>query len=264
MGAEAPRSIDRSPGMRCAEMSGDRSSQALCRPTARIPFASWFLSSAPRCASLPRGGTRQRARCSVDQTLPDDADLALGRVGGAARPAPRCRALASRTPSLRPRARRRRRLPRPSPAPTPRTCPAVLAPASRTRGPTPRIPSTTTFPSTASTTASASCTPPPTCSWWTISSPRRSATTADAASSRDMSQSPVVYAGWTNDVGDIITTAARGPALWAAAASMLSAASADGPGFAASRRRARLRRRPPLAAAAGAGAWVKYREAQLA
>ena len=68
-----------------------------------------------------------------------------------------------------------------------------------------------------------------------------------AASSRDMSQSPVVYAGWTNDVGDIITTAARGPALWAAAASMLSAASADGPGRALAsaglRRRRRRRRR---------------------
>jgi hypothetical protein len=30
-----------------------------------------------------------------------------------------------------------------------------------------------------------------------------------------MDQSPVVYAGWTADVGDIVTNAARGPALWA-------------------------------------------------
>ena len=84
-----------------------------------------------------------------------------------------------------------------------------------------------------------------------------------AASSRDMSQSPVVYAGWTNDVGDIITTAARGPALWAAAASMLSAASADGPGFAALASGASAFAAVVAVAAAGAGAWVKYREAQL-
>ena len=51
-----------------------------------------------------------------------------------------------------------------------------------------------------------------------------------AARTRDMDQSPVVYAGWTNDVGDIVNNAARGPALWAAALAMLSAASSDGPG----------------------------------
>ena len=51
-----------------------------------------------------------------------------------------------------------------------------------------------------------------------------------AARVRDMDQSPVVYAGWTNDVGDIVTNVARGPALWAAALSMLSGASANGPG----------------------------------
>ena len=84
-----------------------------------------------------------------------------------------------------------------------------------------------------------------------------------AASSRDMSQSPVVYAGWTNDVGDIVTTAARGPALWAAAASMLSAASADGPGPAALVAGASAFSAVVAVAAAGAGAWVKYREAQL-
>ena len=36
-----------------------------------------------------------------------------------------------------------------------------------------------------------------------------------AARARDMSQSPVVYAGWTNDVSEIVTTATNGPALWA-------------------------------------------------
>lgn len=51
-----------------------------------------------------------------------------------------------------------------------------------------------------------------------------------AARARDMDQSPVVYAGWTNDVGDLVTGAARGPALWAAALSMLSGAAAVGPG----------------------------------
>ena len=229
MGAEALRSIDRSPGMRCAEMSGDRSSQALCRPTARIPFASWFLSSAPRCASLPRGGTRQRARCSVDQTLPDDADLALGRVGGAARPAPRCRALASRTPSLRPRARRRRRLPvhpRPHPAHVPRGFGAGVADA-RTDAPNPlddHVPIDRLYDGLRQLHAS-----PDVFLVDDFLTPEECGDIVAVASSRDMSQSPVVYAGWTNDVGDIITTAARGPALWAAAASMLSAASADGP-----------------------------------
>ena len=219
--------------MRCAEMSGDRSSQALCRPTARIPFASWFLSSAPRCASLPRGGTRQRARCSVDQTLPDDADLALGRVGGAARPAPRCRALASRTPSLRPRARRRRRLPRPTPPP-----PRARAPRfwRRRRGRADRRPEPPRRPRSHRPPLRR---PPP-----VARLPRRvpgGRFPHPGGVRRHRRRRllprhvaiPVVYAGWTNDVGDIITTAARGPALWAAAASMLSAASADGPGHAA-------------------------------
>jgi hypothetical protein len=84
-----------------------------------------------------------------------------------------------------------------------------------------------------------------------------------AARARDMSQSPVVYAGWTNDVSEIVSTAASGPALWAGALAMLAGANANGPG-------------PELAlvglgafalvvavAGAGAGAWVKLREASL-
>ena len=85
-----------------------------------------------------------------------------------------------------------------------------------------------------------------------------------AARARDMSQSPVVYAGWTNDVSEIVTTATNGPALWAAALAMLAGANGEpGPG-------------PELllvgagafvfvvaAAGAGALAWVKAREAQL-
>jgi hypothetical protein len=85
-----------------------------------------------------------------------------------------------------------------------------------------------------------------------------------AARARDMSQSPVVYAGWTNDVSEIVTTATNGPALWAAVLAMLAGANGEpGPG-------------PELllvgagafvfvvaAAGAGALAWVKAREAQL-
>lgn len=84
-----------------------------------------------------------------------------------------------------------------------------------------------------------------------------------AAERRDMNQSPVVYAGWTNDVSDVVTNAARGPALWAAALSMLSGAASTGPGPGILAEGAVAYAVVVLLAGAGAGAWVKYREAQL-
>ena len=84
-----------------------------------------------------------------------------------------------------------------------------------------------------------------------------------AARAEEMDQSPVVYAGWTNDVSDVVSTAARGPALWAAALAMLSGAGADGPGPGLLLSGAGTYACVVAAAAAGAGAWVKAREAQL-
>jgi hypothetical protein len=51
-----------------------------------------------------------------------------------------------------------------------------------------------------------------------------------AAKTRAMDQSPVVYAGWTNDVGDVVSTVARGPAIWGATLAMLATSSTRGPG----------------------------------
>jgi len=87
----------------------------------------------------------------------------------------------------------------------------------------------------------------------------------DAASKRDMSRSPVVYAGWTNDFGDVVSAAARGPALWLAVASMLSAsASGSGPGLGVLAAGAGAYAASLALAALGAGAWVKVRESRLA
>ena len=219
---------------------------------------------APRFSSRPRGGTRRRARCSADQTLPDDADLALARVGGAVRPPPRRRALASRAPS--PSAPARGVVggfpvrPRPAPAHVPRGFGAGVADA-RTDAPNPlddHVPVDRFYDGLRQLHAS-----PDVFLVDDFLTPEECGDIVAAASSRDMSRSPVVYAGWTNDVGDIITTAARGPALWAAAASMLSAASADGPGPGALVAGAGAFAAVVAVAAAGAGAWVKYREAQL-
>jgi len=84
-----------------------------------------------------------------------------------------------------------------------------------------------------------------------------------AAETRAMDQSPVVYAGWTNDVGDIVTNAARGPALWGAALSMLAGASANGPGPGVLVQGVGTYAALVAVAGAAAGAWVKYRELQL-
>ena len=84
-----------------------------------------------------------------------------------------------------------------------------------------------------------------------------------AASTRAMDQSPVVYAGWTNDVGDVINTAARGPALWLAALVTIAAASADGPGLGAGAAGAAAYAGAVALASAVAVANVKKKESAL-
>ena len=84
-----------------------------------------------------------------------------------------------------------------------------------------------------------------------------------AAKTRAMDQSPVVYAGWTNDVSEVVNTAARGPALWIAALSMLAAASSNGAGPGVLINGAVAYALIVGVAAAGAGTYVKYKESQL-
>jgi hypothetical protein len=84
-----------------------------------------------------------------------------------------------------------------------------------------------------------------------------------AAKKKNMSQSPVVYAGWTNDVSDIVTTAARGPALWAAALAMLAGSAAAGPGPQLLLNGVGAYAAVVAVVASGAVAFVKFRERQL-
>ena len=84
-----------------------------------------------------------------------------------------------------------------------------------------------------------------------------------AAKTRAMDQSPVVYAGWTNDVSEVVNIAARGPALWIAALSMLAAASSNGAGPGVLINGAVAYALIVGVAAAGAGTYVKYKESQL-
>jgi hypothetical protein len=84
-----------------------------------------------------------------------------------------------------------------------------------------------------------------------------------AAEKEDMTQSPVVYAGWSNDVRDIVTSVSRGPALWAGACAMLIRSSTSGPGVGVLLAGAGAFAAVVGVAGAGAAAWVRYQEQQL-
>ena len=85
----------------------------------------------------------------------------------------------------------------------------------------------------------------------------------ESAKQKGMTQSPVVYAGWSNDVSDIVATASQGPAIWAAAIGMLATAQQSGPGLNVLGFGAATFAAVVAVAGLGACAYVKYQEQQL-